>query len=92
MFVLVQFLIFLLNIYLYILIAMVVASWLVAFGVLNTGNKLVYTIYRFLNQATEPVMARVRQVIPPMGGIDISPLVIMIGIYLLQNLLLRMVY
>jgi len=79
----------LLDIYFWILILTVVVSWLVAFNVINTRNKLVYKFCRLLNMATEPLIRRLRKYIPPMGGFDFTPMVIIFGIYILQRILLE---
>lgn len=76
-----------LEIYLWLIIFTVIVSWLVAFGVLNTRNRWVYKMCELLNRLTNPLVQRVRRVVPPLGGIDISPVVIILGIYLLQYLL-----
>ena len=65
-----------LNIYVYILIASVILSWLFAFNVVNPYNQTVRQIYRAINMVTEPVLAPIRRMLPNLGGIDISPLVI----------------
>jgi len=75
----------LLDIYFWILILTVVVSWLVAFNVINTRNKAVYKFCQLLNMATEPLVRRLRKFIPPMGGFDFTPMVIIFGIYLLQK-------
>lgn len=80
-------LLFLLDVYFWILIASVLMSWLIVFNVVNTRNKWVHMILGILNRLTEPVMAKVRRVIPPIGGIDISPMIVIFGIFLLQRLL-----
>ena len=49
-----------------------VASWLVAFGVINTRNRAVYTILDFLNRATEPMLRPIRRIVPTFGGMDMS--------------------
>lgn len=77
----------LLDIYLYLIIAGVVASWLIAFGVLNTRNRYVGRGLRMLDAAIEPPMTRLRRVVPPMGGLDLTPLIMMFGIYIVQGLL-----
>lgn len=79
---------FLLQIYFWILILTVVVSWLVAFNVINTRNKWVYKFCQLLNMATEPLVKRLRKFIPPMGGFDFTPMVIILGIYLLQEALI----
>jgi len=68
----------LINIYTWIIIIAVVMSWLVAFGVINTHNQFARMVVRFLDAVTEPVFRQVRRVIPPIGGLDISPLIVLI--------------
>lgn len=75
----------LLQTYFWILILTVVMSWLVAFNVMNTKNKWVYKFCQLLNMATEPLIKRLRKFIPPMGGFDFTPMVIIFGIYFLQE-------
>jgi YggT family protein len=74
----------LLGLYRWIVIAAVVASWLVGFNVVNTRNDLVYRIVRALEAMTEPVFARVRKILPPFAGLDLSPLVVLILIIFLE--------
>lgn len=87
---LIQVLIFLLEVYFWILIALVMVSWLLAFNVINPRNPTVGRICDLLNRATWPVLARIRRVIPPLGGIDFSPLVVIFAIYILQGLLYKL--
>ena len=68
----------------FIVIVAVVASWLVAFGVLNMRNDLVRQIVRTLDAITDPVFRPVRRLIPPIGGLDLSPVFVLIAIGLLQ--------
>lgn len=77
----------LLDVFLWLIIFTVVVSWLVAFDVLNTRNKWVYKMCYWLNRLTNPVILRLRNIIPPLGGIDITPMVVIFGIYILQSLL-----
>ncbi len=77
----------LLDIYLWLIIASVIVSWLVVFGVLNTRNKIVARVCDVLNRLTSPGMDKLRRVLPPMGGIDLSPMVMIFGIYIAQSLL-----
>ncbi len=86
----VSLLMLLLNIYLWLIIFTVIVSWLVAFDVLNMRNRWVYKLCEILNRLTNPVVQRVRRYVPPLGGIDITPMVIIFGIYLLQSLLLML--
>jgi YggT family protein len=73
--------------YLIVVIGAVVISWLVAFGVLNTYNQLARTMVRFFAAATEPVFRRIRRVIPPIGGMDLSPVVVLLVIQGLRILI-----
>ena len=77
----------LLDIYWWIVIAAVVASWLIAFNVINLHNNLVRSIVRFLDALTEPVFRQVRRIIPVFSGIDISPLIVLIAIWFLQQVI-----
>ena len=67
-----------------LVIAAVVASWLIAFGVLNMQNQIVRQIVRTLDSLTEPVFRPVRRIIPPIGGLDLSPLIVLLAIGVLQ--------
>jgi YggT family protein len=73
--------------YIYILIAAAVMSWLVAFNVLNAHNPTVRMIWNFLYQITEPALRPIRAVLPTLGGIDISPLILIIGLMFLDRLI-----
>jgi YggT family protein len=73
-----------LEIYFWIVIIAVVASWLVAFGVINAYNPIARQILSALRALTEPVFRLVRKVIPIMGGLDLSPLIVCLLIYFLQ--------
>ena len=71
--------------YMLALIISVIMSWLVQFNVINTSNRLVYQIGDFLYRITEPVMRPIRQVIPSIGGIDLSPLIVILILGFLQQ-------
>ena len=75
------------QIYIWLLIASAILSWLVAFNVINTNNRVIYMIGDFLHRITEPVLRPIRSVMPNLGGIDISPVVLILLLYFLQNLL-----
>lgn len=81
-----------LQIYFWIIIATVVVSWLVIFDVLNTKNKWVFKLCNFLNQITNPLIIRLRKVVPPLGGVDLTPMIVIFGIYILQNILVHLRY
>jgi len=72
------------NIYIWLLIISVVMSWLVSFNVINTSNRFVYLVGDFLYRITEPLLAPVRRFLPFMGGLDISPVVLILLLYTLQ--------
>jgi YggT family protein len=65
-----------LGIYVWVVIAAVIVSWLIAFNVINTYNNFVRSLLHILTALTEPVFRPIRRVIPPMGGLDLSPIVV----------------
>jgi len=73
-----------LEIYKWIVIAAVIVSWLVAFNVINVHNNFVRSLLRILMSLTEPVFRQIRRVIPPVGGLDLSPIVVFVVIWFLQ--------
>ena len=73
-----------LKIYSYIVIANVVISWLVAFNVLNTQNRFVYSILEFTYRLTEPFLNRIRRFIPNLGAFDISPIILLLLIWFIE--------
>lgn len=81
----------LLDIYTWLLIANVMVSWLVAFDVLNIRNGIVNKACRLLDRIVDPPMARLRKFVPPVGGIDFTPMAMLFGIYLIQNLLYNLI-
>jgi len=76
------------NIYIWLLIGSAVLSWLIAFNVVNSQNPTVRMIWDFLYRITEPVLAPIRSVLPGLGGIDISPVILIIGLLFLKQLIL----
>ena len=75
------------SIYIWLLIAQAVLSWLVAFGIVNRYNRVVATIGDFLWRVTEPLLLPIRRVLPDLGGIDISPVILILLLWFLRNLL-----
>jgi YggT family protein len=75
------------TIYIWLLIAQAVMSWLLAFGVINRYNRAVATIGDFLWRITDPLLRPIRRVLPDLGGIDISPVVLILLLYFLRNLM-----
>lgn len=81
-----------LELYLYVVIAYVVFSWLFAFNIVNPRNQIVASIYEVCWKLTDPVLSRIRAFLPAMGGIDLSPIVLFFGIYLIRGFLRTGVY
>jgi len=75
------------TLYIWVIIIQAIMSWLVAFNVVNTRNQFVHMIGSTLYRLTEPVLGRVRRFLPNLGGIDISPIVVILALAFLQNLL-----
>ena len=82
-------LLLILNFYYYLIIIAVIASWLVGFGIINSYNPIARSILRALHALTEPVFAPVRRIVPPIGGLDLSPLIVLVIIYFLERLIVR---
>ena len=78
----------LITLYIYIIIASAVMSWLIAFNVINPYNQFVRSIWQGLNALTEPVLRPIRRRMPDLGGIDISPMVLIIALWFVQGVLL----
>jgi YggT family protein len=72
--------------YTIVIIAAVVMSWLVAFGVLNTYNRYARIVIRLLDALTEPVFRMVRRIIPTLGGLDLSPMIVLLILWAIQRL------
>jgi YggT family protein len=79
---------YLLQLYVYVLIAAAVFSWLVAFNVVNTRSQIVVGIGNFLYQVTEPLLRPIRHMLPNMGTVDISPIVLILIIFFIQSVVL----
>jgi YggT family protein len=70
----------LLQLLIWAIILSAVMSWLVAFDVINLRNRFVYNVAHFLEAVTRPVMAPVQRIIPPLGGVDISPIIVILAL------------
>lgn len=75
-----------LDIYMWVIIAGVVISWLIAFEVINVRNAQAANLVNLLNKATDPVYKPVRKFVPPIAGIDLTPIIIIVGIMVLQTI------
>ncbi len=76
-----------LQLYTYLIIASAILSWLVAFNVVNTRNEVVRSIWNFLDAVTEPALRPIRRILPNLGGIDISPVILILLIIFIQKLI-----
>ena len=76
-----------LQLYVYLLIASAILSWLIAFNVVNTRNQFVSAIAEFLYRITEPVLRPIRSIMPDLGGLDISPIIVILIIILIQRII-----
>lgn len=81
-----------LQMYIWLLIASAVLSWLIAFNVVNTRNQVVAMVADFLYRITEPVLRPIRQMMPNLGGLDVSPVILILLILLLENVIVRYIY
>lgn len=79
-----QILLFILDIVYFVLVVHIIMSWLINFQVLNTRQPLVAQIWYGINQLLEPIYRPIRKLLPAMGGIDFTPIVVFIGIYALR--------
>jgi YggT family protein len=81
-----------LDLYIWLLIAAAVLSWLVAFNVVNARNQFVAMVGDFLFRITEPVLRPIRNMMPSLGGIDISPVIVILIIILIKDVIVRYIY
>ena len=81
-----------LDLYTYVIIGVAVLSWLLAFNVINIHNDFVRSVWNGLNALTEPLLRPIRRWLPAMGGLDISPIVLLLEIYFLQRLIAYNLY
>ena len=90
---LIQILLLILDIVWFIILAHVIMSWLINFQVLNLHQQLVAQIWYGLNRLLEPIYGPIRRILPAMGGLDLTPLVVLVGVYALRIILINnMVY
>jgi len=80
------------DIYTWIVIAGAIMSWLVAFGVVNISNKFIRMVVDVLYRLTEPVLRPIRRILPNLGGVDISPVILLLGLFFVRSLLWEYVW
>jgi YggT family protein len=81
-----------LQIYIWLLIAAAVLSWLIAFNVVNTRNQVVHMVGEFLYRVTEPLLRPIRSMLPHLGGSDALPVILILIILLIENVIVRYIY
>lgn len=79
---------YLITLYVYVILASVIVSWLVAFNVINPHNQFVRSILQGLDAVTEPALRPIRRMLPNMGGLDLSPLVLLLGLFFVQSVVI----
>tara|TARA_B100000941_G_C28485782_1_gene544887 strand:+ start:498 stop:788 length:291 start_codon:yes stop_codon:yes gene_type:complete len=73
-----------LKLYSYVVIANVLISWLIAFNILNTQNRFVYSILELTYKLTDPILNKIRQFLPNLGSLDISPIILLLLIWFVE--------
>lgn len=81
---------YLINLYIFVIVLHVAVTWLVAFKVLDLGNEQARNLVDLLKRLTDPVMKPVQKYIPPLGGIDISPIVVIIGLQIIARVIFKL--
>jgi len=85
---LIGFIVLVIDLYIWVIIASAILSWLVAFNVVNTSNRLVYTLAEGLYRITEPALRPIRNILPNLGGIDISPVILILLLLFIRDVVL----
>jgi YggT family protein len=81
-----------LNLYTWVIIAGAILSWLIAFGVVNIRNDVVRSIWNLFLALTEPFLRPIRNFLPSTGGVDISPIILLLGVMLLERIIIYYIY
>jgi YggT family protein len=85
---LIEFIVYVIQLYIWVIIASAIFSWLIAFNVVNTQNRFVYSVADMLYRVTEPALRPIRSVLPNLGGIDISPVILILILMFITNVVL----
>ena len=80
------------RLYMYVIVGSVILSWLVQFNVVNTSNRFVYVLGNVLYRLTQPVLRRIRNVVPDVGGLDFSPVILILALYFVRLTLADMIF
>ena len=89
---LINLLIIVMNMLTFAIFIMVVLSWLTMFGIINPYNRFVMLVQEFLNKLLEPMLQPIRRILPNMGGLDLSPIILLLSFYFLSDVLARLAY
>jgi YggT family protein len=85
---LIAFIVLVIDLYIWVIIASAILSWLIAFSVVNTSNRFVYTVADTLYRLTEPALRPFRSIFPNLGGIDITPVILILFLLFIRNVVL----
>jgi YggT family protein len=85
---LIGFIVLVIDLYIWVVIASAILSWLIAFNVVNTSNRFVFTVADMLYRVTEPALRPIRSIIPNLGGIDISPVILILFLLFIRDVVL----
>jgi YggT family protein len=85
---LIGFIVYVIQLYIWVIIASAILSWLIAFNVVNTSNRFVYSLAEVLYRVTEPALRPIRSILPNLGGIDISPVILILILMFIVNVVL----
>jgi YggT family protein len=77
--------VYLIQLYIYVIIASVILSWMIGFGVINAYNPFVRSLYEAVNAVTEPLLRPIRRALPDLGAVDISPIILLLACFFLQG-------
>lgn len=80
------------DLYWWVLIAMIVLSWLISFNVVNTRNQFVASVLKIVTALTEPLLKPIRRWVPSVGGLDLSPIILFIGLYFARRVIVVYIY
>ena len=85
---LIGFIVLVMDLYIWVVIAGAILSWLIAFNVVNTNNRFVYQVADMLYRVTEPALRPIRSILPNLGGIDISPVILILFLLFIRDVVL----
>jgi len=85
---LIGFIVLVIDLYIWVVIAGAILSWLIAFNVVNTNNRFVYQVADMLYRLTEPALRPIRSILPNLGGIDISPVILILFLLFIRDVVL----